>query len=262
MIKHNEQEIKLLVSKAQDAAEMALKKGEAKFLPFLSDAEAAYLERNLKYDRGDEKLLFFGGYGEAEYKCAGFFPLYYFYDEEYEPESEFPICTVLAKGSGFRKLSHRDFLGSMMALGIKRETIGDIVVSEDCFSAYVFCLEKTAQYLIANFTSAANDKIVCSLCEKEKISIPPKKFEVINTTVNSPRVDAVICSCLDISRDEAGKLISAGLVAVNHITCEDKSKMCSEGTLISVRHHGRFMLYKFGDRNRRDRLRITIHRYI
>ena len=76
MIKHNEQEIKLLVSKAQDAAEMALKKGEAKFLPFLSDAEAAYLERNLKYDRGDEKLLFFGGYGEAEYKCAGFFPLY------------------------------------------------------------------------------------------------------------------------------------------------------------------------------------------
>lgn len=262
MMKHNETDTKLLVSRAQDAAEMALKKGEARFLPFLSDTEIAFLEVNLRYNRDDETLIFFGGYDEADYKCAGFFPSYCFYDEEYEPEKDFPICTVFAKGSGFRKLTHRDFLGSMMSLGIKRETIGDIVVSDDGCSAYVFCLEKTAEYLVANFTSAANDKVVCSICPPDKIEIPPKKFEVINATVNSPRIDAIICACLDLSREEAGRYISSGLVACNHILCEDKSKMCSEGTLVSVRHHGRFLVYKFGDRNRRDRLRVTIHRYI
>lgn len=261
MIKHNESDLKLLVSRAQDASEMALKKGEARFLPFLSDAEVAFLERTLRYSRDDEKLVFFGGYDEADYKCAGFFPSYYFYDESFEPEKEFPICTVFAKGSGFRKLTHRDFLGSMMSLGIKRETVGDIVVSDDGFSAYVFCLEKTAQYLVANFTSAANDKIVCTITDGN-VKIPPKKFEVINTTVSSPRVDALICACLDISREDAGRLIASGLVAHDHITVEDKSGMCAEGSLISVRHHGRFLLYKIGDKNRRDRLRITIHRYI
>jgi RNA-binding protein YlmH len=261
-MKRNDSDLELLVSRAQDMAEMALKKGEARFSPFLSDAEEAFLKRNLRYNHDDEKLIFFGGYDDADYKCAGFFPSYYFYDENFDANGEFPICAVFAKGSGFRKLTHRDFLGSMMSLGLKRETIGDIVVSEDGFSAYVFCLEKTAEYLAVNFTSAANDKITCSLCDVRNVVIPERKFEIINTTVNSPRIDAVVCACLDVSREDADKLIRAGFVATDHMTCEDKSKLCAEGTLISIRHHGRFMLYKFGDRNRRDRLRITIRRYI
>jgi RNA-binding protein YlmH len=262
MQKRDNTDTKLLISKAQDAAERALRTGTACFLPFLSDAEQFFVEKNVRISHDDERLIFFGGYEDSEYKCAGFFPSYLFYDESFSATDEFPVKTILAKGSGFRKLTHRDFLGSLMALGVKREVIGDIVVSDDGFSAYIFCLEKTAEYLVSSFVCAANDKISCSVCEKENIVIPPRKFSVINATVNSPRIDALLCACLDVSREEAGKMISAGLVSANHIVCTDKSKICDEGCIISVRHHGRFLLFATGDRNRRDRLRITIHRFI
>lgn len=262
MIKNNTTDIKLLVSHTQDAAERALKSGSPCFLNFLSETEQAYIERYSVYRRDDERLLFFGGYDDAEYKCAGFFPSYYFYGEAYDAFAEFPVCAVFAKGSGFRKLSHRDFLGSVMSLGIKREMLGDIIVSEDEASAYIFCLEKTADFLTANFVLCANDKIVCKRCGTENFAIPPKKFEVINETVSSLRIDAVLCACINVSRGDAEKMISSGLVALNHEVCEDKSKLCTEGAKISVRHHGRFVLHKIGDLNRRDRLRIVLHRLV
>ena len=185
-----------------------------------------------------------------------------FYDESYDPYSDFPISVILAKGSGFRKLSHRDFLGSLMALGIKREVLGDIVVSDDCHSAYIFCLAKTAEYLLNYFDTAANDRIVCSECNLSDAVIPPKKFSEISDTVSSPRLDALICACLNISRDSAEKMISSGSVSLNHTICTDKSKICTEGALVSIRHHGRFLLHKIGDKNRRDRLRIVLHRFL
>lgn len=262
MIKNNNQDTKILLSRAQDNAEMALKKGEPCFMPFLSDFEQAFVTRYAAYSRDDEKLLFFGGYKESDYKCAGFFPRYLFYDEDYDPYADFPVCTVLAEGSGFRRLTHRDFLGAIMSLGIKREMIGDIVVAEDGFSAYIFCLKKAADYLVDNFKAAANDKISCRLYANEDITIPEKKYEVINATVSSPRLDAVLCACINVSREEAGKMILSGLVSADHIVAEDKSKICGEGSVISVRGYGKFVINKIGDRNRRDRLRISIYRYV
>ncbi len=262
MIKNIEQDTKLLLSKAEDCAQRALKTCSPCFLPFLSEAEQYFIEKNCFYPHDDEKLIFFGGYSDCDYKCAGFFPSFLFYDESYDALSDFPVVAILAKGSGFRKLSHRDFLGSLMSLGIKREVIGDIVVSDDGFSAYIFCLEKTGDYILSYFTSVANDKIVCSKCKNHDVIIPPKKFQVINTTVHSARVDALICACFNLSREQADKLIAAGLVSVNHTVCTDKSRQCNENTTVSVRHHGKFSLNKIGDKNKRDRLKIEIHRFV
>lgn len=253
---------KILISKAEDAARQALRRGSPVFTGFLSDAERAIIQCHAHYERDEETLMFFGGYPEADYTVAGFFPAYCFYEEEFRPEKRFPIRMLHAAGSGFRKLSHRDFLGSLMALGIKRETVGDIAVAPDGFSAYIFCLEKTAEYLIGHFTMAANDKIICRPCDPETVVLPAKQFTVINTTVSSLRADAILCAALDISREEAARLIAAGLVSVNHLLCRDKSELCPEGAVFSVRHHGRFLLYRLGDRNKKDRLRITLHRYV
>lgn len=253
---------KLLSAKVGDAAKLALRRGEPTFTRFLSEAERAYIERNVYYDRDEEKLLFFGGTDEAEYTVAGFFPAYLFYDENYNPEKDFPVRTVEARGSGFRRLSHRDFLGSLMALGIERETIGDIFVAEDGYSAYIVCLDKTADYLLQFFTAAANDKITCRLCDGGSIVLPEKKFETLSVTVASPRLDALLSSALNVSREEAARLVSSGGVSVDHVVCTDKGRTLSEGSLLSVRGYGRYRLSAFGDRNRRDRLRVTLLRYI
>lgn len=253
---------KLLSAKVGDAAKLALRRGEPTFTRFLSEAERAYIERNVYYDRDEEKLLFFGGTDEAEYTVAGFFPAYLFYDENYNPEKDFPVRTVEARGSGFRRLSHRDFLGSLMALGIERETIGDIFVAEDGYSAYIVCLDKTADYLLQFFTAAANDKITCRLCDGGSIVLPEKKFETLSVTVASPRLDALLSSALNVSREEAARLVSSGGVSVDHVVCTDKGRTLSEGSLLSVRGYGRYRLSAFGDRNRRDRLRVTLLHYI
>lgn len=262
MIKNFDTDTKLLISRAQDCAQRAIKTGSPCFMPFLSDAEQFFIEKNLSYPRDDETLVFFGGYDDSDYKCAGFFPFFLFYDDEYNPNKDFPISVIHAKGSGFRNLSHRDFLGSLMALGIKREVIGDIIVSDDCHSSYIFCLEKTADFLVTSFTAAANDKIVCTKCDTADVIIPPRKFSEISATVSSPRIDALICACLNVSRDSAEKMISSGFVSLNHAICSDKSKLCTEGALVSIRHHGRFLLHKIGDKNRRDRTRIVLHRFM
>ncbi len=261
MINKNDFDEKLLLSRAQDCVRKAQSRGEPSFLPFLSPAQRLCIEHELRYSRDDIRVLFYGGYADAEYMCAGFFPTYLFYDEEYDANTEFPITTVLAKGSGFRKLTHRDFLGSMMSLGLRREMLGDILVADDGFSAFVFCYEKTDEYLVSFFTSAANDRIVCTVC-KDEVYIPEKKFQVISDTVSSPRLDALVSSCLNVSREESGKLILAGSVSVDHAVCCEKSKICDEGSVISIRHYGRFLLHKIGDRNRRDRLRIELRRFV
>ena len=261
-MKNEKTDEKLLLAKVGDAADLALRRGEASFVGFLSEAERALIERNIRFDREEEKLFFFGGFDSAEYTVAGFFPVYLFYEEGYDPKEHFPIQIISASGSGFRKLSHRDFLGSLMALGIKRETVGDIVVSDDGYSAYIFCLAKTAECILRDFTAAANDKIRCRLCKREEISLPEKKFVSLSVTVASPRLDALLSAALNVSREEASRLIAAGSVSVDHTICTDKGKSLSEGMILSVRGYGRYKVSAFGDRNRRDRLRVTLLHFV
>ncbi len=253
---------KLLLSRAQDQAQRAARSFEVCFLPFLSDTEQAYLEAYLSYPRDDVRLVFFGGHEDADYKCAGFFPSFLFFDESFDPKGAFPITALECRGSSFRKLTHRDFLGSLMSHGLKRETLGDIIVSEDGYAAFVFALSKTAEYIIANFDSAANDRITVKKLDLWALKLPERKYQSIAATVNSLRIDALLCACLDVSREEADRLLRAGFVSRNHIICTEKSRAVDKGDLFSIRHHGRFLLYDIGDRNRRDRLRITIHKYI
>ena len=72
------------------------------------------------------KRQLYGGFQEAERKVAGFFPDYVEIDEQLP--SLFPLEPLTARFREQDKLSHRDFLGSLMGLRISREMIGDILV--------------------------------------------------------------------------------------------------------------------------------------
>lgn len=151
----------------------------------------------------------------------------------------FPIvCLKMAPLSArfAESLTHRDYLGALMALGIERETLGDIVVRRD--GAYLFCEEHIAPYIQANFTQAKNTSLSC-----EKVERLPEGalFQTERRTVqlSSQRLDALIAHVYKLSRSDAQSLFPAGKIYVSGRLCESPGYTPKAGDVISVRGFGR-----------------------
>lgn len=133
-------------------------------------------------------------------------------------------------------LTHRDYLGALMALGVERETLGDIAVKPDC--AYLFCEERIAPYIREHFTQAKRTFLRC-----EETQTPPagELFQTEKRTVqlSSQRVDALIARVYHLSRGDAQRLFPAGRVYVSGRLCESPGYAPKAGEIISVRGFGR-----------------------
>ncbi len=134
-------------------------------------------------------------------------------------------------------LTHRDYLGSLMALGIERETMGDIAVKPE--GAYLFCEERIAPYIVEHFTQARHTFLHC-----EPAEAPPEGalFETRRVTVqlSSQRVDALTAHVFKMSRGDAQALFPAGKIFVGGRLCESPGYAPKPGDIISVRGYGRF----------------------
>lgn len=157
------------------------------------------------------------------------------------------------------KLSHRDYLGSLIGLGIKREKIGDILVNETF--ADVFVIDKIAEYILYNLDKIGNVKVQCELCDIYQFTPPQKKERSINTTVASLRADAVASSGFGLSRTKVMEYFKAQRVNVNWEVVQSPSKMLDEGDVISIRGMGRIVLEKVLGNTRKDRISIVIKRF-
>ena len=134
-------------------------------------------------------------------------------------------------------LTHRDFLGALMALGMERETLGDIVVKKD--AAYLFCEERIAPYIQEHFTQARRTFLSCSLVT-ELPNGPLFETERRLVQVSSQRADALIAHVFKLSRGEAQGLFPAGKVFVSGKLCESPGYSPKPGDVLSVRGFGRF----------------------
>ncbi len=190
------------------------------FTEFLTAEEKAQAEQFTFMRSGTHK--FFGGYAEAERTMLGFFPPY---TEEIDM-SEYPIKLLKVKGSGYKELAHRDFLGTVLSLGIRRECVGDIVCDKENSTGYIFVHENVSRYICDNLDRIGGDK-VC-VCEIPFYDLPEiqKNYSVLNDTVSSLRLDGVVSGCINVSRDKAEKLISSCNVSINHLVCQKRIKGC------------------------------------
>ena len=157
------------------------------------------------------------------------------------------------------KLSHRDYLGSLLGLGIKREKIGDILVNETF--ADVFVIDRIAEYILYNLDKIGNVKVQCELCDIYQFTSPQKKERSINTTVASLRADSVASSGFGLSRTKVMDYFRAQRVNVNWELVQSPSKMLVEGDVISIRGMGRIVLEKVLGNTRKDRISIVIKRF-
>ncbi len=192
--------------------------------------------------------VLFGGHDDAERKMVAFIP------EDMSPE--FPISVVRFYSPRIKSLSHRDFLGSILALGIKREKCGDIIIKDD--EAYAFLHDDIASYVASNITKIGREGVKTSLVEPSQIELSEKSFREIKGTVSSLRLDSIISLFAGKGRSKASDLISAGFVFVNGIETTKNDAHLKDGDTISVRGKGKATL-SVGGTSKKDRIFITLN---
>lgn len=208
---------------------------------------------------GDEPgLHFFGGYGDAERKVLVYLPEYLEEDSLYEEDS--PLVCLRTTYFEEDLLSHRDFLGALMGAGIARETVGDICVGTGRCDFFVAA--EIAPYIEQNFLSAGRTRVHITRIPLRDADIPQPEVKEIKDTVASLRFDSVVSSGFRIGRSLAAQYIAAGKAAIDGLPCEKPDKTISEGSKISVRGLGKIKLASVNGRTKKDRISVTIHRYV
>ncbi|MBQ2941064.1 MAG: RNA-binding protein [Clostridia bacterium] len=238
------EEDKLMLAKAYDAYTFSEKRNMPYFTAFLSPADRALSSVAFK----ETEAEFYGGFPDAERCVLGF---------KAEAKEDFPICIIKSEGD-FSDVSHRDFLGSLMGLGITRENLGDIVKKDDC--CYIFVLRKMADYIKENFIQVKKSTVKNEIMECGEVTVV-REFETVKKSVASLRADAVIAAAFNLSRSDATEAIRRGMVTVNYRILESTDKRLSEGDTLSLRGKGKTVLEKLGDLSKKGRLFIEIKKY-
>lgn len=261
MEKNNSIEIR-----AEDLCRRCERQYTPQFTPFLTPEEQVTVMR-VSRSYPEVLTVFLGGISNAERKVAGFFPADYYTVPE--TEDDFTALAEIAEleyvkiaGSGFVNLGHRDILGSLMSLGIKRETIGDIVISDDNKTAFVVVSPTVAGYICESLERVARDKVKISVVSKNAVPEKTQKFSDLSLTLASPRIDALVADALNISRDRAKRLVSLGLVSVNHAECLNPGSEFHEGDIVAVKGEGKFAVDAFLGLTAKNRHRVVVRKYL
>lgn len=239
-----------------DLAVMSRKVGVPRFSRFLNEREAVVARNSARAERASP--FFYGGYDGAARTVCGFFGGTY--AEEFPLDDKLCLFSVLAVTFSFRscdKLTHRDFLGAILAAGAERSMLGDILVAED--HATVFCLE-TAVDIICGLTKIGK---VGVRVEKGVVGVLPKvKLETLERTVSSLRLDRLVSACTNISGERSASLIKSGQVSADFSVCLNVSGVIRENTIISIRGYGRFRLARIVGETKKGKVRVVLEKYV
>ena len=205
--------------------------------------------------QAEVQIAFHGGFEGAERRIAAFHT-----GEEPEPW-EYPLaCLEIQWNAKYANPGHRDLLGATMGLGLERSATGDIAMGAEEGAAYLFAHNDVESYICANLESAGRASLKVRPCTDEPKLREPEGI-ALRITVSSPRLDAVIAAGLKLSRGEAQKLISSGLVKRNHAEELRGDIHLEEGDLLSVRGHGRMRVEGFEGITRKGRQAVRLFRY-
>lgn len=231
-----------------DLAEKSFRQGRALYGDFLSENSLGELSRRASFLPVMPAL--FGGYEDAERKMVAFIP-------EYE-EADFPISVLSLSSPRIKNLSHRDFLGSIMALGIKREKCGDIIIGEK--ECRILLHSDIADFVCSSLDKVGREGVKTQIIPLSDLNVPQRKFTATNGTVSSLRLDAIVSLFAGKGRSKSGELIKGGLVFVNGIAASKCDMHLSDGDTVSVRGVGRATL-SVGGRSKKDRIFVVLNKF-
>ncbi len=247
-------EERFLCAHISDLSALSRKTGVPRFSRFLNEREAVVAGLGAA-QTGGSKPFFYGGYDGAARTVCGFFEGTY--AEELPHEELFPVCAVTFSFRSVDKLSHRDFLGAIIAAGLERDVVGDILVAED--HAVVFCLDAAAE-IVAGLMKIGRVGVRSERGITREL--PRAEFERIKAAIASMRLDCVVGACTNTSREKSALLVKSGQVSADFSVCLNVSTMVKENTVISIRGFGRFRLSEIVGETKKGRLRVVIYKYI
>lgn len=258
-------ELKLLESRFLELSRTAYQREIITYSDFLNLNEQNILH-TLPKENLYTRYVSFGGYNLAERQMAAFIPdaLYLRYGKESlsEEEIEYPF-TVLSVAPHNRKfseeLSHRDYLGALLNLGIERSKLGDILISDG--EALVFTHNDMCDFISEELTRVRHTTVRVSKKEFNGAEYAPN-YEEIRGTVASVRLDSLLPLAFSSSRTKLSGLIEGAKVFVNGRLVTSNGYQVQEGDIISVRGMGKFRYKGAGQRTRKNRIYVVIHKYV
>lgn len=259
---------KLLISKIEDKARQCSENSMITNSDFL-DMHQKSVAASLRLPYPDVNMIFCGGFEDAERTVAVFLPEYIDAENEAElfayfagnPDDD-PLSVIeLTKDKFSPALSHRDYLGALMGLGIRREMTGDIIVSENGCKMAV--LSKIAPFILENLDKAGRGTLTGRMLAPSDARQGVKAAGVPDSfTVSSMRLDSVVKNAFRLSRGDAAEAIESGVVFVNDIECTKPDKKILSGDKIVFRRKGRIIVEDCSAVSKKGRIIVEIKRYI
>ncbi len=239
---------KILLRKIQDLLSKSRKHYSVVYSHFLNPAQQALIASVHEFFG---YLSFVGGYDDAERRLARV------QSEEYNPDDGAPICLFTMQASmKDAVLSHRDVLGSLMGLGLKREMIGDILPNGS--HPQFFCHNTAADFIELHLRQAGRYPV--TLSRSDTAALLPPQFEEFSVNVSSMRLDCLTAECFRISRSKAAEQIKKGLVTVNWLVITDPSHVIHPGDKLSLLGKGKVEIVSLNGLSKKGRSFVTAKR--
>lgn len=251
---HREED-RALLGHILDKVEVVLKRKSKELTNFLNPYESEIAAGVLK-QISEINFRLDGGYAAAERKRISIFPDFIFPDHV-----ENPVSILKIEGNfKFQSVSHRDFLGALLGTGIKREKVGDILVT-DKFAQVVVAAE-LKDFIILNLDKVHEVPVEVVEISPDDLVIPHIQIKEIKATVPSMRLDAVASAGFGDSRSKISREIQSEKVKINYQPVNDPSARVEVGDIISIRGRGRIKVAEISGVSNRDRIKLLIHRFI
>ncbi|MBQ7071250.1 MAG: RNA-binding protein [Ruminococcus sp.] len=242
-----------LLDRVSEWIEHSEERYKTNFSAFLDDRQSE-LVRRLCASKRFERYLLWGGYEDAERNMLCVYPPY----EEVTHE-DFPMKALNFSYRQEDRLTHRDILGALMSLGIKRDSVGDILVGDG--RSFAFLRDAAAQTALMSIEKIGRVGVKVTEGFDPSAVKSPKTVEKSGFAA-SLRADCVLSIALGLSREKCARLIKTTGIAVDHLTRYSPDTKLSEGCRFSVRGYGKFLFKSIDGVSKKDRIHITICKFV
>ena len=246
----SDKEEKQLISRAEDALRLSELRRKPYYLGFLNEKEQFLIRERLSF--AEDRLSFFGGYDGALRTVMRAS----FYDAD---DADYPIAKLCYSFRASDSLSHRDFLGALMGLGIERDSVGDIIVSDGC--AAVFVKDEIRSFVRSELTKVGRTGV--RLIDESECGVSfERNAELKSIIVSSLRLDAAVAALAGLSREKASALILSGKVFVNYGEAKKPSLFLKPDDILTIRGRGKYIIKEQSGSTKKGRLKISIEHFI
>ena len=254
----------ILFSHARDLKAQCADRGMITHTTFLDLHQRSLLARIERERNAEVQMFYHGGFPEAERVCAVFVPKFYGVSDlrayfAGNPDDD-PLCLLRADKDAFSTLSHRDYLGALMGLSVKRELFGDSLPDDG--GAYLVCLKSIRPFLLENFRSAGRATLTLRAASFGDLQTPTVKTKDVFASVPSLRLDCVLAAAFHLSRAGAEQAIKAGLVFVNAVQTDKTDRRLAPGDVLVLRGKGKCRLLEETGQSKKGRLHLTLRHFV